>query len=140
MPAPSTSTFALRGRPESAGRLPASPAIKSHEESAVITSDELPTAPKWPRNRRRVGAERERDERVVAMPCSESAAGGWGAATVYRSAFQAHPPRGRSRRRLDEKRPMLTCDLKVRPSVLNPPFADDTSIGILKCSSATIMK
>src|SRR5215472_18745234 len=76
MPAPSTSTFALRGRPESAGRVPAGPAIKSHEESAVMTSDEPPTAPRWPRNRRRVSAERERDERIVVMLYSECAAGG----------------------------------------------------------------
>src|ERR1700722_15675726 len=76
MPAPSTSTLALRGRPESAGRVPAGPAIKSHDESAVITSDEPPTAPRWPRNRRRVSAERERDERVVVMASSRIAAGG----------------------------------------------------------------
>src|SRR5579871_1551548 len=76
MPAPSTSTFALRGRPESAGRVPAGPAIKSHEESAVMTSDEPPTPARWPRNRRLVKAERERDERVLVMLYSESAARG----------------------------------------------------------------
>src|ERR1700722_1701760 len=73
MPAPSTSTLALRGRPESAGRVPAGPAIKSHAESAVITSDEPPTAPRWPRNRRRVGTEREREDGVEFMLCSKSA-------------------------------------------------------------------
>src|ERR1700722_17289342 len=78
MPAPSTSTLALRGRAESTGRVPAGPAIKFHEESAVITSDEPPTAPRWPRNRRRVSAERERDERGVVMLNSRSPTEGSG--------------------------------------------------------------
>src|SRR5215469_9012474 len=72
MPAPSTSTFALRGRPESTGRVPACAAIKSHEESAVITSDEPPTVPRWPRNRRRVSAEQGGDERLMVILRSAS--------------------------------------------------------------------
>src|SRR5579871_3642118 len=74
-PAPSTSTFAFFGRPESAGRLPASPAIKSQDESAVITSDEPPTAPRWPRKRRRVSAKAQLEDRVAFMLESKSAGG-----------------------------------------------------------------
>src|SRR5258706_8753159 len=53
-PAPRTSTLAPRGRPVSAGRTPACPAMTSHDVIAVMMSDEPPTTPSCSRNRRRV--------------------------------------------------------------------------------------
>src|ERR1700742_4660468 len=60
------STFELpRGRPESSGRLPASWAIRSHADIALIINDEPPTTPKWPRNRRRLTPENIPEKSVV---------------------------------------------------------------------------